>query len=596
MPSALDLKQRRSGGLAKPGLGALMAVCRGIDVLVQNGRSLCLTAVLVSGHAALHAQDVGPPALPGKDPQAPALLPPARPAPQLQAPAAVQPAMAPAQKGGLARFRLHQIRVIGSTVFSAQELAEITSPYVGREVTFEDLAALRQALTLQYVNAGYINSGAVLPDQQVVDGVVEYRIVEGRLSDITVSGTEHLRSAYVADRLALGGAAPLNVNALQDRLQVLLQGPFVERINAELSPGERPGEARLSAKVQEGPRSQISATLDNDISPSLGRARAGLRGQFYSPSGRGDIVGWELAAASGYRKASASYAVPINANDTTLELFADLSRAKVVEHPLNALDIQSQARTIGLRLSYPVLRTAHEQFNLIAGLDVRQSESQLLGGGFAFSPGVEADGRSKVSVLRFVQDYVGRDSRQVTAARSTFSLGTGAFGATDLGAQLPNGKFLAWLGQFQHARRLGKTDAQLVLRVDVQLTNQPLLPLEQFAVGGMRTVRGFRTNQLVRDQGYASSVEVRVPVMRNTDGTAIVQLAPFIDFGGAWYKGRATDTPQRLSSAGVGLRWDPRPGLHAELYWAQTFSGRDVVNPSQSLQDRGWHLALRADF
>lgn len=555
-----------------------------------------LAAAVLSGPGVLLAQDLGPPAVPGRDPQVPAVVLPPRPAPQLQTPAPMAPAQATEQAGTLPRIRVREIRVIGSTVFDKQTLDAITSPYVGRDVTQEDLAALRQALTLKYVNAGYINSGALLPDQQVVDGVVQYHIVEGHLSGITVAGTEHLNSSYIADRLALGGASPLNVNTLQDRLQVLLQGPFVERINAELSPGERPGEARLNAKVQEGPRSQISATLDNEISPSLGPARAGLRGQYFSPSGRGDIVGWELAAASGYRRASVSYGIPINANDTTLEMFADLSRAKVVEKPLNVLDIQSKSRTIGLRLSHPVLRTAHEQLNLIAGLDVRQSASQLLNTGFAFSPGVEPDGKSRVSVLRFIQDYVRRDNTQVTAARSTFSLGTGAFGATDQGDTVPNGKFLAWLGQFQHARRLGKTDNQLVFRLDVQLTNQPLLPLEQFAVGGMRTVRGFRTNQLVRDQGFASSVEVRMPVMRNTDGTAILQIAPFVDFGGAWYKSQATDAPQRLSSAGVGLRWDPRPGLHAELYWAQTFAGRNIINPSQSLQDRGWHLALRADF
>jgi hemolysin activation/secretion protein len=557
---------------------------------------LLLATALLAGPGLLHAQDVGPPVLPGKEPRPADLVAPARTAPPLQAPA---PSTAPgpaSPAAHLPRIKVREIRVTGSTVFSAQALDAITAPYVGREVTFEDLAALRQALTLKYVNAGYINSGALLPDQQVVDGVVEYRIVEGRLSGITVTGNTHLHSDYVADRLALGATAPLNVNALQDRLQILLQGPFVERINAELSPGEQPGEARLNAKVQEGPRSMVSATVDNDLSPSLGHARAGLRGQFYSPTGRGDILGWDLAAASGYRKASASYGIPITASDTTLEVFADLSRAKVVEQPLNALDIQSKSSTIGLRLNVPVLRTSREQFSLTAGLDVRQSESKLLGTGFAFSPGVEPDGKSRVSVLRFMQDYVGRDSGQVTAARSTFSLGTGAFGATDLGGTLPSGKFLAWLGQFQHARRLGKTDSQLVLRFDAQLTNQPLLPLEQFAVGGMRTVRGFRANQLVRDQGFAASVEFRVPVMRNPDGGAVLQIAPFVDVGGAWYKDRPTESPQRLSSAGVGLRWDPHPKLHAELYWAQTFAGRNVVNPSQSLQDRGWHLSLRTEF
>jgi len=545
---------------------------------------------------ALHAQAVGPPAIPGRDPQAPALVPPATAAPNLQLPAQAAPPAAPARSGPTPRIRVREVRISGHTVFSDKELAEITAPYVGRDVTQEELAALRQALTLKYVNAGYINSGALLPDQQVVDGVVEYRIVEGRLSGITVTGTEKLNSAYVADRLALGGAAPLNVNTLQDRLQVLLQGPFLERINAELSPGDRPGEARLIARVKEGPRSQVSASLDNDISPSLGELRAGLRGQLFSPSGRGDILGWDLGYARGYAKLAANYSLPLGAGGTTLDVFADASRAEVVEQPLNALDIQSRSSTVGVRLNYPLRHTAREQFNLIAGFDVRSSASQLLGTGFAFSPGVQANGKSRVSVLRIGQDYVGRDSGQVTAVRSTLSLGTGALGATDLGNGLPSGKFVAWLGQFQHARRLGTSDSQLVVRFDVQLANKPLLPLEQFSVGGVRTVRGFRTNQVVRDQGFASSVEVRVPVLRSPEGVALVQLTPFIDVGGAWYKGRATDAPQRLSSAGIGLRGDPFAGLHAELYWARSIAGRNVVNPSVSAQDRGWHLVVRADF
>lgn len=556
----------------------------------------CLATALLSAPLVLHAQDVGPPAVPGRDPRPPALVSPGQNAPLLQAPVTPPPRVGPSQGGGTPRIRVNEIRVTGNTVFSTQELAQTTAPYVGRDVTAEDLSALRQALTLKYVNAGYINSGALLPDQQVAEGVIEYRIVEGRLSDITVTGTAHLDSDYVRDRLALSGGAPLSVHALQDRLQILLQGPFITRINAELAPGDRPGEARLNARIEEGPRSQFSATLDNDISPSLGTARATLRGQVLTPGGRGDILGWELGYAEGYTKASASYGIPLNARDTTLDFFADVSRAKVVEKPLNALDIQSSSRTVGLRVTHPLLRTAREQLYLSVGFDRRQSRSELLDTGFAFSPGVQPDGESKVSVFRFVQDYVARDTGQVSAARSTISWGVGAFGATNLGPGVPNGKFVAWLGQFQHARRLGKTESQLVLRFDGQLTSKPLLPLEQFAVGGMRTVRGFRTNQLVRDYGYVASVELRVPILRGQDGTALLQLAPFIDAGGAWYKGRATDSPKTLSSAGVGLRYDPLPGLHAELYRAHTFAGRNVVNPSRSLQDRGWHLTIRADF
>ncbi|MFO1190898.1 MAG: ShlB/FhaC/HecB family hemolysin secretion/activation protein [Rhodoferax sp.] len=497
-----------------------------------------MATALVLASAPAASQEVGPPTLPGRDPRLPGLTQPSTATPPtLQTPAPAGVAPVPSATGPSPRIRVREIRVTGSTVFSAQDFEVLTAPFVGRDVTAEDLSALRQALTLKYVQAGYINSGALLPDQTVADGLIEYRIVEGALQDIQVTGTAHLDPDYVRDRLALGAAAPLNVNTLQETLQRLLQGPFIERVNAELAPGDRPGEARLIARVQEGPRSRVTASLDNDLSPSLGALRAGLRGQWLNPRGRGDILGWDLAYAQGYAKGSVSYSMPLDARDTTLDVFADLSRASVVESPLNALDIQSRAQTLGVRVTRPVFRDARTQFVLSLGLDVRHSQSSLLGTGFAFSPGVEPDGESRVRVLRFVQDYTTRASNQVTALRSTISWGLGILGATELGNGQPGGKFLSWLGQAQHARRLGTTDSQLVLRFDAQLTNKPLLPLEQFAVGGLRTVRGFRTNQLVRDYGYAASAELRVPVLRSQDGGAVLQLVPFVDVGGAWTKG-----------------------------------------------------------
>lgn len=547
--------------------------------------------ILLLAPAWLNAQDFGPPISPGNDLRDPQLEQPDERPEILRVPP--QAPFAAPRTGRTPRTFVRAIRVTGNTVFSDEELAPVTAPYIGREVTDEDLAALRQALTLKYVNAGYINSGAVLPDQQVVDGVIEYRIIEGALVDITVTGNQRLHPDYVSDRLALGAGPPLNVIALQNQLQILLQGPFIKRINAELLPGDQPGEARLQAKVEEGPRGSFSVRADNDLSPALGDARAVLFGQLYSPTGRGDILTGQIEQAQGYSKLFGDYGIPLNARDTTLNVFAEWERAKVVEEPLNALEIQSRARTFGLRLNHPVFRTSQQQLRLAAGFDLRQSKTALLGEGFSFSPGVEPDGLSKVSVLRFIQDYVVRDRSQVIAARSTFSWGIDAFDSTHLGDTLPNGKFLAWLGQFQYVRRLGKNDARLLFRFDGQLTSQPLLPLEQFAVGGMRTVRGYRTNQLVRDQGYASSLEVRIPVMRREDGAPLLQIAPFVDVGGAWYKGRDTPKPQTIRSAGLGLHFDPDRRIHAELYWGHAFDDKDIENPSQSWQDMGWHLMIR---
>jgi hemolysin activation/secretion protein len=128
-----------------------------------------------------------------------------------------------------------------------EKLDEITKRYVGRELTTEDLEALRLDLTRLYINAGYINSGAIIPDQTVSDGVIVYQIIEGQLTDIAVSGTRWFRESYIWKRLALGAGPPLNLGALQERLQFLQQDERIARLDAELRPGVQRGEGLVAA-------------------------------------------------------------------------------------------------------------------------------------------------------------------------------------------------------------------------------------------------------------------------------------------------------------------------------------------------------------
>ena len=107
----------------------------------------------------------------------------------------------------------------------------------------------------------------------------------------------------------------------------------------------------------------------------------------------------------------------------------------------------------------------------------------------------------------------GSDLNQVIAARSTLSIGLDAFDATQQHGSVPDGQFVTWLGQLQWARRLGDWGIQSIFRTDLQLSNRSLLPMEQCAVGGFNTVRGYRENQLVRDECFIASLELRVPIV-----------------------------------------------------------------------------------
>lgn len=204
------------------------------------------------------------------------------------------------------------------------------------------------------------------------------------------------------------------------------------------------------------------------------------------------------------------------------------------------------------------------------------------------------DGKGRVTVIRLSQDWLERGLNQVIAARFTFSLGIDAFNAT-VHDSLPDGQFLTGLGQFQWARRFGNRGYQALFRTDLQLANHSLLSMEKCAVGGADTVRGYRENVMVRDNCWIASLEFRIPLFRlplpdlsRGPEEGVVQLAPFVDYGRAWNKSGPTLEPTSISSAGLGLRWDPSPKIHTELYWGHAF--RDVEQPDPNWQDEGIHF------
>ncbi len=505
----------------------------------------------------------------------------------------------------LPRVFVGAITVTGNTVFTADELATVTAPYANRELTTEDLEELRLALTRYYVTHGYVTSGAILPDQSVAEGVLTLHIIEGKLSRITIDGNTWFRAGYIRRRLALGTRPPLRIMALQQRLQLLQLDDRIERLKAELTPGAQRGESTLHVRVEETLPFSVVLGVNNYQSPAVGAERGFLTLAHQNLTGHGDILSATLLLSSELDgQIDASYALPLTARDTTLILQYHNDETTVVEAPFDPLDIQTESDTFGLTLRQPLYRTLRQELALALIGEREHSETSLLGESFSFSPGA-VNGESTITALRLALEWTDRTQNQVIAARSRFTLGVDALGATiHDNSAIPDGQFFAWLGQFQWARRLGAWDVQLLFRLDVQLVDDPLLPLEQIAIGGRFSVRGYRENQLVRDNGLIVSLEARLPFVRNTPWADVVELAPFVDFGRAWNHDLElpnladipTPAPAHLVSIGIGLRWaitirsPVRLRPQFELYWGYPL--KDVDTPGGDLQDVGLHFQL----
>jgi hemolysin activation/secretion protein len=496
-----------------------------------------------------------------------------------------------------ARIRVKRIEVVGNTVFSRAELESVIAPYEHREISAEELQALRRQLTRYYVSRGYVSSGAVIPDQQVRDGVVTIRMIEGRLSGVEISGLKRLRQAYLRERLELGLDGPLNINGLGRNILALHDGPVIKRIKARLSPGERPGEGVLHAEVEEKDPWELRFQFANDRSPSVGGERLESYLAYHDLTGWADTLDFKGSLTEGAGDWATSYTRPLNAADTSLHLWYSRCNSDVVEAPFDTLDISSRTETYGLTLNYPFGRQDGRSWALGATLEHRHGDTSLLGHPFSFSPG-EDDGEADDTAFRVSQEFLLRRPSRVVAFRQMLSFGIDGLGASSRGAG-PDQNFLVWLTQAQWAERLGDRGVQLITRADMQLTREPLLYLERFAVGGASTVRGYRENLLVRDNGLIASMELRLPVGRMPlfglsrevdDG--LLQLCPFVDWGRSWNSEAPDAETKEIAGLGVGLRWDPCHAIHAQLYVACALNSDGIDHEEHDLQDSGIHFKL----
>ena len=260
--------------------------------------------------------------------------------------------------------------------------------------------------------------------------------------------------------------------------------------------------------------------------------------------------------------------------------------AGIIESQFRDLNIRSEAETLSFNVRQPLVHTPNSEFALGLAFDLRRSQTFILNDiPFSFTEGPK-DGESKVTVIRFSQDWLQRNTTSVLAARSQFSLGIGAIDATvnDIGT---DGRFFSWVGQFQWVQRLSPRVLMLA-KVNTQLTPDSLLSPEKISIGGVDTVRGYRQNQLVADNGVIGGVEVRIPLASNVE---TLQLVPFFDIGTVWNNRGSNPDPQTLASLGLGLQWQPFRGLALRADYGIPLIG--TSERGSSLQDNGFNFSVR---
>lgn len=500
----------------------------------------------------------------------------------------------------LGAIELDTVLFEGNTVFSIKELNALAKPYLHRLVGVDELEELRRSITYYYINKGYITSGATFPPNPIEGKTLRIRIVEGKVGEMRIDGQGWLRRGYIENRLIPDKNSPLNMNVLQDRFRLLLADPLFERLNGRLLPGADRGASILDLAVTRSQPYQLSAISDNYRAPSVGGIALGANAWIRNLTKQGDLIDFTFltSAPSGgdAYQYSGNWLVPIGDYGTRAYFSASNSNVSIIEESLVNINIKSNSLTVEGGINQLLIDNFQRRLSFGAGISIKDNETSLLGHSFSFIPGLP-NGKSQISAVRINQEYIERWEKFAWALRSTFSIGIDALGSTIQKNHLnPDSEYFAWLGQSRGVWNVPKIKSDFVFKGAVQVSDDPLLPLERMAVGGRNTVRGYRENQLVRDNGYAASTELHIHLVGDSQTKYRFDLVPFFDFGAAWNNHDSTpiqQTMRHIYSAGIGFQFRMYR-FNSEFFWAHRLESQ---SPQQhgDLQDQGIHFQARLD-
>ena len=464
------------------------------------------------------------------------------------------------------RFHVSQILTDSSEILSTEEIRIILEPLEGRELGVSDLLGAVEAINALYAKKGYVTAQALLPPQDVDAGTVYIQLVEGRLGRLTFEGNVTTTHQYLQDRISLTPGDLVRLDKLEEDILYFNQTNDVA-LHGQLAPGEEFGTTDITVLVAEPPRVQARVFADNAGRSESGRYRGGIALAYNSLFGFRDPVNLSLTKGKGSLAGSVSYDVPMNPKGFRTGLRFDGSSVKIVSGDFEDLEIESRSLGRTIYFTSPLRVEANRVVDGFLEYHWRTA-------------------RSIFSGVELIKNQTGKViagwniQRAANPAASSISH-TITVGHGDAAVDK---NFVKYYGSLDWAMPDSRgTEAHV--RAAVQVAPTRLLPPEeQFAVGGMNSVRGFEEGQLTGDMGYMFSLEFVFPLAKALSGVF------FFDHGAAFpYKGNDEPITQDdfLISTGVGVN----------IRLGNSFSGRfQLALPLLPAEDPRIHGAVQLAF
>jgi hemolysin activation/secretion protein len=501
----------------------------------------------------------------------------------------------PAVAATEAKFPIRSITVEGNSTLETAVITAELEGYYGPERGFSDLDNARQALQRLYVKHGYSAVKVTIPEQEVSGGTILFTVIESRIGRVTVTGASYHDEENIRQTAPslIEGAVP-NVVAIAESLRLANNNPS-KKEHLVLKTTEQPDVIDALIKVDDEKSERYFATLDNSGTTETGNSRLALGYQNYNVLNQDHLLTLRVVISPEEFDAvsilGVGYQIPLYQYADTVDLYAgysDVDSGTV----LGLFDVSGEGSVVGARYTHNLRKKSRYEDSLALALERREYKNNISFSGVPIG--------SDVTIQPLTLGYKG----SVKMPRSTADLylsviknipggesgGDADFEKIRMGADSNYGLWRLGGGMTY------TLDAGWQLRgvINAQHSDEPLIPGEQFGLGGMASVRGFDERVVTGDSGVAASANLYTPDLAHALSLEAkrLRLALFVD-GGVAYRveplpGEAKET--RLGSAGMGLHYG-----HGEALTLRVEYGH-VLNTAPVYGDGKWHASMTLLF
>lgn len=426
------------------------------------------------------------------------------------------------------KFFIQAFDITGVTRLSVSEVERIVYDHAGPDRTKDDVEAARKALQDAYSAKGL---EAVIVDVPVQDaesfgqGIVKIAVAEVPVGFVKVTDSRY-HSLWVARQHvpSLQEGKAIDFKALQ--ADVSRANRFPDRsINPEFKPGRVPGTVDVELRVTDSRPLHVTAEVDNDNSPSTSPLRASTSVRYTNLWQAGHTAALTYIVAPLHRSQteviSGSYSVPLFDSSWSFSVSGYHSNSNVASAGGSA--VLGRGYQVGVRATYQ-LPAAHTYQTISFGPDFKNFKQKItVGSALASSAPIRyipfelsytLAGATDSSTYQLTAGATMglRTIRGITCVDvSGLCVPTDAFRNRE---QFSNENFIHANLTLDLGHNFG-SEIEAALHVSAQLADSHLITNEQFAAGGVHSVRGYYSAEAVGDDGISPSLELRAPSMGN---------------------------------------------------------------------------------